>query len=125
MAGAATACPKKVIADWSDNGRVDRVYALDCYQQAIEAMPPDIRDYTDAHDSIERALTIAVRAKSPDRDAPARAPARAGIVGTSGGTTVPLSLFVLGALAVAILAAGTGTYAARYAAWRGTRGRTR
>src|SRR5687768_11713196 len=60
-AGIAAPCRQQVIQDWSDNGRVDRVYALACYEQAMRSMPPEIRDYTDAPEVIDRALTLAVR----------------------------------------------------------------
>jgi Spy/CpxP family protein refolding chaperone len=29
-ASAATPCGKKVLADWFDNGRIDRLYPLNC-----------------------------------------------------------------------------------------------
>ena len=64
LAGYATAAPdcgERVLLDWSDNGRVDRVYPLRCYEEAIDALPTDLRDYTDAEDVIERALQSAVR----------------------------------------------------------------
>jgi cobalamin biosynthesis Mg chelatase CobN len=54
-AGAAT-CGKKVIDDWYDNGRVDGSYPLHCYDDAIDALPRDVRDYSSAKDDIERAL---------------------------------------------------------------------
>lgn len=115
-ASAAASCRQQLIADWSDNGRVDRVYALDCYQQAIEAMAPDIRDYTDAQETIELALTQAVRGKSGARRvAPARSLAAAASVETGGSTPVPLPLLALGALGAAALVAGGVTYAGRRA----------
>jgi hypothetical protein len=43
-ASAATACGKKVLADWFDNGRIDRLYPLNCYEEAIDAIPDDLRD---------------------------------------------------------------------------------
>jgi hypothetical protein len=60
-AAAATPCGKKVLADWFDNGRIDRLYPLHCYEEAIDAIPPDIRDYADAEEVISRALTAALR----------------------------------------------------------------
>jgi hypothetical protein len=60
-AAAAPSCAEQVLLDWSDNGRVDRLYRLSCYEEALDALPPDIRDYTDAADVIERALQSAVR----------------------------------------------------------------
>ena len=47
-AGAITPCGKKVLNDWWDNGRVDRLYPLHCYEEAIDSIPADIRDYSDA-----------------------------------------------------------------------------
>ena len=62
-AGAATPCGKKVLGDWFDNGRIDRLYPLNCYEEAIDAIPPDIRDYADAQDVITRALQAALHGK--------------------------------------------------------------
>jgi hypothetical protein len=45
-----------VIDDWYDNGRVDGTYALHCYDDAIEILPRDVRDYSSAKDDIQRAL---------------------------------------------------------------------
>ncbi len=55
-ASAATPCGKRVIDDWYDNGRVDGSYPLRCYDDAIDALPRDVRDYSSAKDDIERAL---------------------------------------------------------------------
>jgi hypothetical protein len=115
-ASAAASCRQQVIAVWSDNGRVDRVYPLDCYQQAIEAMAPDIRDYTDAQEKIELALTLAVRKKTGAKPAPrARSLAAARPVDTSGSAALPLPLplVALGVLGAGALAAGGLTYAGR------------
>jgi len=61
LASAATPCGKKVLADWFDNGRIDRLYPLHCYEEAIDAIPDDIRDYADAEEVISRALQSALR----------------------------------------------------------------
>ena len=55
-AGAAPSCGRAVIDDWYDNGRVDGTYALHCYDDAIEILPRDVRDYSSAKDDIQRAL---------------------------------------------------------------------
>jgi hypothetical protein len=55
-AGAATKCGEKVLADWYDNGRIDKLYPLNCYEEAIDAIPDDIGPYVDAEDVITRAL---------------------------------------------------------------------
>jgi hypothetical protein len=116
IATAAVSCRQQVIADWSDNGRVNRVYPLDCYQQAIEAMAPDIRDYTDAQETIELALTLAVRKKTGAKPASqSRSLAAARPVDTSGSAPVPLPLIALGVLGAAALTAGGLTYTGRRA----------
>jgi hypothetical protein len=119
--GAAPLCRQQVIEDWSDNGRVDRIYPLDCYEQAIQTMPPEIRDYTDAHDVIDRALTLAVRSKGGTRESPqpARRELVASAASTSGSTAIPTSLFVLGAIGLGgALAACSFAYASRRAPGR-------
>jgi len=55
-AAAAQSCGRAVIDDWYDNGRVDGTYALHCYDDAIEILPRDVRDYSSAKDDIQRAL---------------------------------------------------------------------
>src|SRR5881628_3111926 len=56
-ASAAPPCWERVIADWSDNGRVDRTYPLACYREAVKHMPEDLRAYSTAPAEIDRALT--------------------------------------------------------------------
>jgi len=55
-AAAAKPCGLKVIDDWYDNGRVDGSYPLHCYDDAIDELPRDVKDYSSAKDDIERAL---------------------------------------------------------------------
>ena len=62
-AGAAKSCGRQVIDDWYDNGRVDGTYALHCYDDAIDNLPRDVRDYSSAKEEIQRALTNATRGK--------------------------------------------------------------
>jgi hypothetical protein len=62
-AGAVPACADALIADWSD-GRIDRVYPLPCYSQAIAALPEDVRNYTTARDDISAALRARLRAET-------------------------------------------------------------
>jgi len=54
---AAVACRDRVIADWSDNGRIDRTYPLACYRDAVKHLPEDLRTYSSAPDDIQQALT--------------------------------------------------------------------
>ena len=64
------------IDDWYDDGRVDRTYDLHCYDDAIDALPPDVRQYSSAQEDIERALQARMRGEgsrlprpsSPGRD---------------------------------------------------------
>jgi len=53
---AATKCGKAVLLDWYDNGRIDKLYPLHCYEEGIDAIPNDIGPYSDAQDVIFRAL---------------------------------------------------------------------
>lgn len=152
-AAAATPCGKKVLADWFDNGRIDRLYPLHCYEEAIDAIPDDLRDYADAEDIISRALQSALRGElapggcDPSPSPGSKNPCRSGFgpgsgtggsgsgsgpgsraggdpssdpdqqaapdVDTSGPSSVPVPLLVLGGLSLALLAAGGLGYVSR------------
>ena len=126
-AGAATPCGKKVLGDWFDNGRIDRLYPLNCYEEAIDAIPPDIRDYADAQDVITRALQAALHGKLAPRGSKDPSPDGTG-GGANGGTgsaqgapgvdtsspsSVPIPLLVLGGMSIVLLAAGGIGYFSR------------
>ena len=64
-ATAATTCAKQVISDWYKDGRVDGTYSLHCYEEAIDALPEDVVQYSSAKDDIERALQDALRKGTP------------------------------------------------------------
>lgn len=49
-----------MLDDWYD-GRIDGTYPLHCYDDAIEIIPPDVRDYSSAEVDIKRALQAALR----------------------------------------------------------------
>lgn len=139
-AAAATACGDKVLADWFDNGRIDRLYPLHCYEDAIDAIPDDLRDYADAEDVISRALQSALRGDlapggrdpTPGNDEPFGGPSGPGgtpndpndpgtgpgseaapDVDTSGPSSVPIPLLVLGGMSLVLLAAGGLGYLSR------------
>ncbi len=137
-AAKTTPCGEKVLNDWWDNGRVDRLYPLHCYEEAIDGIPQDIRDYSDAEQVISRALQAAVGGKlasggddpSPGNDGPIREPGApvpgddpgdAGTGGSvaspdvdgSGASSVPIPLIVLGGMSLALLAAGGLGYLSR------------
>ena len=76
---AAKSCGKQVIDDWYDNGRVDRIYELQCYRDAIKQLPVDVKTYSSAKEDIERALAFARQGKqdtssSPPQPSPPSAP---------------------------------------------------
>jgi hypothetical protein len=130
----ASPCGDKVLADWFDNGRIDRLYDLHCYEEAIDAIPSDLRDYANAEEVISRALQAAVNGEldpiggpdpSPDDvprdpgggagngddpDDPDGDPGGGGEaapdVDTSGISSVPIPLIVLALMSVALLTAG-------------------
>lgn len=140
---AASRCGDKVLADWFDNGRIDRLYPLHCYEEAIDSIPADIRDYADAEEVISRALQAAVGGKlaqggcDPTPGDGNGGPPCRGVTGpsdsggstgsggtgsgseatpdvdTSGVTSVPVPLLVLGGMSLALLAAGGLGYLAR------------
>jgi cobalamin biosynthesis Mg chelatase CobN len=62
-------CATALIQDWSDNGRIDRVYAPSCYPAAIAALPEDVRAYGTAAEDIERALRDRARMLEAERAA--------------------------------------------------------
>jgi hypothetical protein len=93
---AAASCGNAVMADWHDNGRIDRVYAPRCYREAIDALPEDVLVYSSAQTDITRALQARVESS-------ARTEASGNAAGTS---PFKLPLLILGTLALLFLTAG-------------------
>ena len=60
-AAAPKPCWKRLINDWYD-GRIDNVYPVKCYREAIKHLPEDVESYSDAREDIQRALLSAIRA---------------------------------------------------------------
>jgi hypothetical protein len=58
-AAAATPCWKALLNDWYD-GRIDHIYAVHCYRDALNHLPADVQTYSSAHDDILRALQSAI-----------------------------------------------------------------
>lgn len=98
-AASKTECGEKVLADWFDNGRIDRIYPLNCYEEAIDAIPDDLRDYADAEEVITRALQSALRGElapggkdptpgedDPSKDDPNEGKGGSGNKGDNGGS---------------------------------------
>jgi hypothetical protein len=131
-AAKGTKCGEEIVADWFDNGRIDRIYPLHCYEEAIDAIPSDIRDYADAADVIHRALESALNGHlapgGPD-PTPGTRPVGSGTgngtdgagnpqavgpdVNSSGPSSVPIPLLILGGISLALVAAGALGYVSR------------
>ena len=130
-------CAEQVVADWYDNGRVDYLYPLHCYRDAIKSLPPDVKDYSSAKEEIERALQDAANRPpvseptlidqggtgtsttgtsttdtTGDETVAGGGPGGGG-PDTAGPSSVPIPLIVLGGLSVLLLAAGSAGYLAR------------
>jgi hypothetical protein len=129
-AAMASPCGDKVLADWFDNGRIDRLYPAHCYEDAIDAIPRDLRDYANAEEVILRALQSSLRGEldpggpDPSPDGPGDnggggggtppadpgggegTPEVAPEVDTTGLSSVPIPLIVLAGMSVALLTAG-------------------
>jgi hypothetical protein len=60
-ASAAPSCGRQVVDDWWQDGRIDGTYADHCYDDAIESLPRDVRDYSSAQEDITRALQAKLR----------------------------------------------------------------
>jgi hypothetical protein len=59
-AAAQKPCWQQVIDDWFDDGTVNGTYPVACYRKAIDELPEDARNYSDAPDAINRALQLAL-----------------------------------------------------------------
>jgi hypothetical protein len=131
-ASAAT-CWKELVNDyWADN-RVDRTYPISCYREAMEKLPNDVQEYSDAQDDLRRALLAAIRDErdsgggfsgEDDGDAVA-APSDDGggdgffaqvieKLGPKNADSIPVPLLVLGSLALLLIGAAGVSYLARY-----------
>ena len=127
-----TPCWQVLLNDWYD-GRIDHVYPIPCYREAINHLPTDVAVYSSARDDISRALQLAIaRQKNPNAPAPtiidtpsSNRTGATGATGTAGRTTppgpipsaisnsspggatsFPLPLIILGGLAAFLLVLG-------------------
>jgi hypothetical protein len=118
-AAAATPCSQAILADWLDNSRIDHLYDLPCYEAAIDAIPHDLRDYTDAADVIARAFQNVSGRRLEERrlEGPSSTePPPSGVVpavDAAASTAVPVPLLILGGMSVVLLAAGGLGYVSR------------
>jgi len=92
----ASGCSNAVVADWHDNGRIDKTYPPQCYREALDTLPEDVRVYSSAQNDITRALQGRVE-KS----------AASGVNSDSSGSSpYRLPLLIVGTLAFLMLTAG-------------------
>lgn len=116
-ARAAPPCADAILAEWLDTDRVEHVYPLDCYGAAIDAIPEDLRIYSNAEDVIARAFQRAAGRRldrTPQGQVePPSEPTPAPDIDTASSTSVPIPLLVLGGMSLALLAAGGYGYLSR------------
>jgi hypothetical protein len=122
-ASGTSPCATEVLSDWYDNGRIDNRYALHCYDEAIDAVPSDIRDYVDAQEVIARALQEAANERGAGRR-PRSTPRTPSVVerpqpkdvpkvDTAAPTSIPIPLVVLASLSLVLLSTGASAYVIR------------
>jgi hypothetical protein len=137
-ASSQPTCGASVLADWED-GRIDGVYPVACYREALKSLPEDVRVYTSAADDIARARRASVTAKArtrrtsghvrpaPSAPAPsASAAAMPALEGSSasGAGSLPLPILLAVTVVVVVGAAGaTSLLAERRRRSRLARGR--
>ena len=133
----ASKCGDKILLDWLDNNRIDDVYPQRCYQEAIDAIPADLRDYANVEEVISRALAAVMSGGGNGGETPPTGgsddpvdggnerPADPGsepsgdggevtpAVETSDTSSIPIPLLLLGAMSLALLGAGGLGYLSR------------
>jgi hypothetical protein len=139
-ASAAPSCGRQVIDDWYDDGRIDGSYALHCYDDAIEILPRDVRDYSSAKEDIQRALQAKLRGDEPPAattdpspqdpatedptettstppsqggDLPTDTVANPPLADGDSASSIPLPLLILAGLALLLVAGGSAGYLIR------------
>jgi hypothetical protein len=135
-ATAANPCWKELVNDyWADN-RVDKIYDISCYREAMAKLPRDVQEYSDAQDDLRRALLEAIRddrsnggfGDTTDEEGNSTAAPPAGDDGGGGGffrevldrlgpknaDAVPVPLLVLASIAIILLGAAGASYGARW-----------
>src|SRR5438876_1448435 len=58
-AAAKAPCWKTLLNDWYD-GRIEGTYKVSCYREAIQHLPQDLQDYSQARSDLSRALLGAI-----------------------------------------------------------------
>jgi hypothetical protein len=141
---SSTACWKTLINDWYD-GRIDGVYAIHCYREALNHLPSDVDTYSSARDDIQQALQKRITESRNGHTTTTTAGGGSnGGGGTGGGSgsngsgdggnqpdgpineainagkpgsadSLPVPLLVLGGVALVLMAAGGAGFVARRA----------
>jgi hypothetical protein len=140
---AAKSCAQQVIDDWSLHGELTRTYSVHCLRAALDAVPEDLRDYSNITDDIQAALQAQLaRRENLDRakrlgltDTTSGGPNRSlqlshpppslyrraiDNLGTTSADSIPIPLLVLASLGGLLLLSAAGLAGAkRYKAMRG------
>lgn len=103
-ASAAKPCWQTLVDDWSD-GAISSLYPIQCYRQALQHMPEDVRLYSSASDDINRALAgrAVGRSIAGGVTTPAAKPVAAAGTSDGGSSGAP---FVLSGMLAAMLVLG-------------------
>ena len=123
----ASACGDRVLNDWWDNGRIDRVYPTQCYRDAIDSIPADLLDYANVEEVITRALQAQLNGNGPDgpddptTDGRVADPSPNGEdpgevldnADASSPSSIPIPLLLLAAMSILLLGAGGLGYLSR------------
>jgi hypothetical protein len=124
-ASAAKPCWREVVDEWTTKQVVSTTYPIECYDQALDNLPRDLADYTDAYDQIANARQDALqddrRLQGPVASAGDDDPGDSdgGVigavlgVGSGDSSSIPLPLIILGGLAALLMAAGAAGLVAR------------
>lgn len=100
----ALAAQTRVVADCNSHGRLTGQYSVLQLRDALSTMPPDIKEYTNCYDVIQRALLAQLGGLHQG--------ATGGSSQGSGGSFLPTPLIVV-LVALALGAAGFGAAAVR------------
>ena len=141
------ACWKVLINDWYD-GRIDGIYPIHCYRDALKHLPSDVDTYSSARDDIQQALQKRItQSHNGNGSTTTSGGGSGGSGGSSGGgsggssgggsqasggpiggainagkpgsaDSLPVPLLVLGGVALALMAAGAAGFMARRARLR-------
>ena len=133
---AAKSCARQVIDDWSQHGELTHAYSARCLRAALDAVPEDLRDYSNITDDIQAALQAQLNRRAnlaraerlgitdstrvgPNRSLqlshPPRSLYRRAIdnLGTTSADSIPIPLLVLASLGGLLLLSAAGMTATR------------